>query len=239
MIEDIVALIDVEGLQAGGTASGCAGEGAARSGPGVVPEDVVAGGDACAGLDTPGHILARHQDIRHHVVVLHPPHSRGAAQARQHLIGDHQPVILVANPAHTLEKIATGYPVAALGQAGFNEDGGDVLRRHYKLGQVGFQVPQAVLAILGVAHTRGNIFRVGKRRLQHTARPGFHVQVVIAVVGTDHLGAQALAVKTGREADDVAAAGMAQGQVDGRLHRLGAGHLETETRQRPARHQAR
>ena len=124
-----------------------------------------------------------------------------------------------------------GDPVTPLRQAWLDNYGSDIFRRHHEIGNMRFQVPQAILDVLLLIHPRWNILGVRIRRLEHATRPGLHVQVVIAVVGADHLGTQPLAMKTGTETDDIASLGITQGKVNSRLRCLGTGYFKTEARQ--------
>ena len=197
------------------------------------------GGHPGAGLDAPGQVLSRYQDVRHHAVVLHRPQLAGAAKTREYLVGDHQPVMPVAKAADARHEFTAWNPVAAFRQARLDQNGRDVFSRHHVFRNVRVEIPEAIVGVLLLAHAARNVFGVREGRLQDTARPGLHVEIVVAAVGADHLRAQGLAVERRRETDDVAPPGMAQRQVHRGLDGLGSGDLEGEARQRPGRHQRR
>ena len=204
MGDDLVALVDLQGFQGGGAAGGGAGEGAAAACPWGVAENLVPARHPGAGLDAAGEILADHQDVRHQIVVLHRPHSARTAEASEHFVGDQQPVPLIADSAQSGHEPSAWYPIAALRQAWLDKDGGDVVGGHDVFGNVGVDVPQAVVVVLRLGHVRRDVLGIGEGGLDSASRPSLHVEVVVAAIGADHLGAQRLAVETGREADDVA-----------------------------------
>ena len=89
LLQNVIALIDLQGFQRGGATAGSAGKGTACSRAGVITENFIPRGNAGAGLYSAGKILSGHQDIGHHVIVFHRPHLACPTQPGKHFVGNH------------------------------------------------------------------------------------------------------------------------------------------------------
>ena len=194
-----------------------------------MPENLVARRDARAGLDATREVLADDEQVRDHVVVLDSPHATCAAQAGEHLVRDHQPLVAVAQLADTAHELSGWNPVAALGEPRLDHHCGDAVCGGNALGNVVLEVPQAVLDVLGFLHPGRDVLAIGIGRLDDAAGPGLQVAIAAAVVAAHDLAGDRLAVEGRAEGDDVATLRVAQGDEGGRLCGFRARDLEAET----------
>ena len=232
-----IALEDLEGLERRRTAPRSRRKGAPRPGLRVVAEDLVAGGHAGARLDPAREVLSHDQQVRDHVVVLDTPHAAGSSETRQHLVRDHQPVVPVAELPDTAYEIASRDPIAALGEAGLDQDARDALLGRDALGDVVVEVPEAVLGVLLFAHSGRDRLAVRVGRLDDSTGPGLEIDVSAPVVSAHQLSRDRLAVEGRAESDDVAAALVAERDEGRGFGGFGSGDFEAPARQLPARHE--
>ena len=174
-----------------------------------------------AGGDALGHA----DDVGLDAGVLDGPPLAGAAGAGLHFIGDEEDAVLVADAAQFLHEDGGSDDVAALALDGLDEDGGDFFGRERGLEELLFDVA-------GAAEGEGFFFL----RAAGTAAIGVGVADVgdagdergeaaplLRLGGGERKRAHGAAVESAEEGDDVLAAGVIAGELEGALDGLGAG----------------
>ena len=119
-----------------------------------------------------GHALGEDHQVRHHPVVLHPEPFAGPAKAGDHLVGDQQDPVAIADRAHAREVVGRRHDQAARPLHRLGDHRGDRLRAG---------VDDHLLQGLGVGltglHPRSRVVAVGigRGRVQEARRQRLHV----------------------------------------------------------------
>jgi hypothetical protein len=157
--------------------------------------------------------LGRRHQVRLHAIMLHGEELAGAAEAGLDFIGDEQDAVLVAERAQLHHQFLRRDVEAAFALHGLDDDGGHALRLHVTL-------EQQLDAVDRVFH-RDALVGDGEGHMPDAGRHGAELGLVGHDLAGERHAQQRAAMEAAVEGDDIRAAGIGAGKLDGVLDGFG------------------
>ena len=155
-------------------------------------------------------------------------HAAGAAHAALDFVGDEQDAVALADGSQFVEELGRRHDVAAFALDGLDEDGGDLFGREDRLEELVFEDLDAFdvagVRLLAVSAA----VAVGVGDVGDAAGQRSEALFLDGLGAGERERAHGAAVEAAEEGDELVAAGVIAGQLEGGLDGLGAGVAEVD-----------